>query len=84
MTLGRIRRGLQRADCDGGNEASQHRAQQTDHDGQEPRQRLMRHQVAVADSESRDKGEVHPITERPTLNPSDQEAESKLPCKDAE
>jgi hypothetical protein len=66
MTLGRItRRGLERADCDGGNEASQHRAEQTDQDGQEPRQRLMRHQVAVADSEPRDKVKYTP-------SPSDQ------------
>ena len=44
----------------------------------------MRHQVAVTDGETRDKGEVDSLAKRPTLKPGDQEAERKLPCKGGE
>jgi hypothetical protein len=38
-----VGRGLQRADCDSGNEASQHGAEKTDQDGQESGHGLMWH-----------------------------------------
>ena len=44
----------------------------------------MRHQVAVTDGETRDKGEVYPVAKRPTLNPSDEEPKHKLPRKGGE
>src|SRR5215510_7741136 len=65
-------------DGDSSHQAGQEDAAKADHDRECARERLPRHDIAIADGEAGDEGEVDCLARRPPLDETDQEAEGDL------
>src|SRR5262249_24035438 len=65
-------------DGDSSHEAGQEDAAKADHDRECAREHLPRHDIAIADGEAGDEGEVDCLAQRPPLDETDQVAKGDL------